>query len=224
MAAPQESGAVLQRYRQRSSWCGWLRQKEAFVLLLKSKMRKMKVPHQSKRSRPALPVSTPLPPAYPPRHPPPASDIRRGPSSPSAPPAALRSPDAAHAGCTSTSSSPPPPTAYSSAPRCPGVVHPASETRTGSPPIAPRRASSPTQSRPHARSSEDTSAHWHARYRSRLRATTQAACCCRACRYTPPYLEHSGAEGTDAPRDRRIQTAESAFLSCRSSRAAHPLP
>src|SRR5438552_14560737 len=109
MAGPQESGEVLQKYRQRSSWCGWLRQREAFVLLLK-----MKVPLQSKRSRPALPVSTPLRPACPPRHPPPASDSHRDRSSPSAPPALSRSQDAPHAGYTSTSSSPPPPPAYSS--------------------------------------------------------------------------------------------------------------
>src|SRR6266851_7090554 len=99
----------------------------------------LKVHLQSKRSRPALPVSTPLPPAYPPRHPPPASRSRRDPSSPLARRASSQSQDAPHAGCTSRSSSPPPPKAYSSSPHCPDAVHPAWERRRDSPPTVPPR-------------------------------------------------------------------------------------
>src|SRR5216683_7230135 len=126
----------------------------------------LKVPLQSKRSRPALPVSTPLRPACPPHHPPPASRSHRGRSSPSAPPALSRSQDAPHAGCTSRSSSPPPPKAYSSSPHCPDAVHPAWERRRDSPPTVPPRGSSPTQCRLHARQSEDTSGRWPARHPS----------------------------------------------------------
>src|ERR1700749_878954 len=138
-----------------SSDC-FARERHALVLL------RIKVPSQSKRSRPALPASTLLPQAYRPRHPPSASPNHRDRSSPSTRKAGSQSPDGSHPSRTANSNFRHQQKAYSSAPRSPDATHPTRETRKDSQPTGPPPESSPRQYHRHDRFSADKSARSHA--------------------------------------------------------------